>query len=126
MFVNRSEEPSAMLKSFNDIIELADNFNENLKNQGLSFDPSYFKAHKEVRNSHALTFSFFFFSFLLCVGRKGALCGREWKKEKKCLILEMKRLSRERDGNETKFTFRCLRGEQCVSVFFLLNTSFFR
>lgn len=50
MIVNRSEEPSAMLKSFNDIIELADNFNENLKNQGLSFDPSYFKAHKEVRN----------------------------------------------------------------------------
>ncbi|PVD30765.1 hypothetical protein C0Q70_10040 [Pomacea canaliculata] len=48
LMIKKSEEPSAMLKSFNDIIELADNFNENLKNQGLSFDPSYFKAHKEI------------------------------------------------------------------------------
>lgn len=45
--VKKSEEPSAMLKTFTDIIDM-DNFSENLKNQGLSFDPSYFKANKEI------------------------------------------------------------------------------
>nr|KAG5701613.1 hypothetical protein BaRGS_019302 [Batillaria attramentaria] len=46
--IKKSEEPSAMLKTFNDIIDMSDSFSENLKNQGLSFDPSYFKANKEI------------------------------------------------------------------------------
>ena len=46
-----------MLKTFNDIIDLSDNFSDHLKNQGLSFDPSYFKANKEVKKNLLLRFS---------------------------------------------------------------------
>ncbi|XP_070212393.1 cyclic nucleotide-binding domain-containing protein 2-like isoform X1 [Littorina saxatilis] len=51
IMIKKSEEPSAMLKTFTDMID-SNNFTENLKNQGLSFDPSYFKANKEISISN--------------------------------------------------------------------------
>ncbi|KAL8578475.1 hypothetical protein ACOMHN_028747 [Nucella lapillus] len=52
IMIKKSEEPSAMLQTFTSATHPAHNFSENLRNQGLSFDPSYFKANKEISVSN--------------------------------------------------------------------------